>query len=113
MLDLTAIRSHFPALAADTIFLDNPGGTQVCQQTIDRLTEYYLERNANHGGAFPTSASSDASVDETRAAMADFLHAASLSFHQILDYLQFLLFLVEPVEKLSLTLSGAHFNKAP
>ena len=76
MLDLTAIRSHFPALAADTIFLDNPGGTQVCQQSIDRLTEYYLERNANHGGAYPTSASSDASVDEARAAMADFLHAA-------------------------------------
>ncbi|MEL7642772.1 MAG: cysteine desulfurase-like protein [bacterium] len=77
MLDLTTIRSHFPALAADTIFLDNPGGTQVCQQSIDRLTEYYLERNANHGGAYPTSASSDASVDEARAAMADFLHAAS------------------------------------
>lgn len=77
MLDLTAIRSHFPALSADTIFLDNPGGTQVCRESIDRLTEYYLQRNANHGGAFPTSTSSDASVDEARAAMADFLHASS------------------------------------
>ena len=77
MLDLNAIRSHFPSLTADTVFLDNPGGTQVCQQSIQKLTDYYHFRNANHGGAYPTSKQSDESVDEARAAMADFLHAAS------------------------------------
>jgi cysteine desulfurase family protein (TIGR01976 family) len=76
MLNLPEIRSHFPALASDTIFLDNPGGTQICQQSMDRLDEYYLTMNANHEGAFETSARSDAAVEAAHAVMADFLHAS-------------------------------------
>jgi cysteine desulfurase family protein (TIGR01976 family) len=75
-LDLPAIRQQFPALERPTIFLDNPGGTQICRQSLERISEYLIEHNANHGGAFPTSRRSDALVDEARAAMADFLNAA-------------------------------------
>ncbi|HNB55178.1 MAG TPA: cysteine desulfurase-like protein, partial [Anaerolineales bacterium] len=46
------------------------------QATIDRITRYLVETNANHGGAFPNSAASDAVIDEARAACADFYHAA-------------------------------------
>lgn len=76
MLDINAVRSQFPSLATDTIFLDNPGGTQICTQSIQRLTDYYMHMNANHGGAFITSEKSDAATHEAHAAMADFLHAA-------------------------------------
>jgi cysteine desulfurase family protein (TIGR01976 family) len=41
------------------------------------MTDYLLRTNANHGGAFKTSADSDAVVHAARAAMADFLNAAS------------------------------------
>jgi cysteine desulfurase family protein (TIGR01976 family) len=81
-LDLSAIRAHFPSLSIGDdgrapIFLDNPGGTQVAREVIDAVTEYYLNNNANHGGAFATSVRSDAMLHEAHAAMADFLGAAS------------------------------------
>ncbi len=75
-LEPLAIREHFPALRRHAIFLDNPGGTQIAQESIDRLNDYLVHHNANHGGAFPTSQESDAIVDQARAATADFLNAA-------------------------------------
>ncbi len=76
MLNIEAIRSHVPALEADAIFLDNPGGTQVVREVIERMTHYFQETNANHGGVFRTSRDSDATIAEARQAVADFLHAA-------------------------------------
>ena len=76
-LDLPSVRAHFPALSRPTVFLDNPGGTQVARQSLDRIQRYLVETNANHGGVFQTSRDSDAVVDEARAAAADFLNAAS------------------------------------
>ena len=80
--DLDAVRAHFPSLSIGDegrapIFFDNPGGTQVAREVIEAVTDYYLHHNANHGGAFATSARSDAILHEAHAAMADFLGAAS------------------------------------
>ncbi|MCL4559926.1 MAG: cysteine desulfurase-like protein [Chloroflexi bacterium] len=75
--DLPTIRSHFPALRQPTIFLDNPGGTQIAQESLDRLTTYLIHFNANHGGAFPTAQASDALLEAAHTAMADFLNAKS------------------------------------
>ncbi len=76
-LDLTAIRSQFPALTRQAIFLDNPAGTQVARTVLDRMRNYLAEHNANHEGAFATSRESDALVEQARQAAADFLNAAS------------------------------------
>jgi selenocysteine lyase/cysteine desulfurase len=75
-LDLKLIRSQFPALKRDAIFLDNPGGTQVARQVLDRMNQYLVEMNANHDGVFASSRESDALIHETRAAAADFLGAS-------------------------------------
>ena len=77
MIDVEAIRAQFPALASGAVFFDNPGGTQVARQVVERMTDYLLRTNANHGGAFKTSADSDAVVHAAHAAVADFLGAAS------------------------------------
>ncbi len=74
-LDITAIREHFPALRHPAIFLDNPGGTQIVQQGIDRMNAYLVEHNANFHGAFRTSRESDAVLEKARSAAADFLNA--------------------------------------
>ena len=74
-LDLHAIRTHFPALKRQAIFLDNPAGTQIVQRSLDRITEYLVETNANHEGVFATSRESDAVIEEARQACADFLNA--------------------------------------
>lgn len=76
-LDLSVIRSQFPSLNRPAIFFDNPGGTQIAKQSLDRINKYLLECNANHEGAFATSVASDAVLDEAHRAMADFYNAAS------------------------------------
>ena len=75
-LDLTAIRNQFPALDRPAVFFDNPGGTQIARQSLDRITNYLLECNANHEGVFATSKDSDAILDEAHRAMADFYNAS-------------------------------------
>ncbi|GAC1616760.1 MAG: cysteine desulfurase-like protein [Ktedonobacteraceae bacterium] len=70
------VRNHFPALASDDIYFDNPGGTQVAREVVERMQHYFEHNNANHGGAFRTSRASDAVVAEARQAVAAFLNAA-------------------------------------
>ena len=76
-LDLSAIRNQFPSLNRPAIFFDNPGGTQIAKQSLERIKKYLLECNANHEGAFATSIASDAVLDEAHRAMADFYNASS------------------------------------
>jgi cysteine desulfurase family protein (TIGR01976 family) len=76
-LDLTVIRSQFPSLNRPAIYFDNPGGTQIARQSLERLNKYLLECNANHEGAFATSIASDQILHEAHLAMADFYNAAS------------------------------------
>jgi len=76
-LDLPAIRSQFPSLNRPAIFFDNPGGTQIAKQSLDRVNRYLIECNANHEGAFATSIASDAVLAEAHQAMADFYNAES------------------------------------
>jgi selenocysteine lyase/cysteine desulfurase len=77
-LDLTWIRSQFPALAQKVgnypaVFFDGPGGTQVPQRVIDAIGDYLIHANANTHGAFQTSARTDNAIEAAHAAMADFL----------------------------------------
>ncbi len=76
-LDLSLIRKQFPSLNRPDVFFDNPGGTQIAKQSLDRINKYLIECNANHGGAFATSIASDLVLDESRRAMADFYNAPS------------------------------------
>src|SRR3954454_9744486 len=72
MLDLTAVRSQFPALAPGAAYFDGPGGSQVPQRVIDAMTTYLRDSNSNLGGAFRTSRESDDVMERGRAAAADF-----------------------------------------
>ena len=64
-INVKKIREQFPALSLTDegkarIYLDNPGGTQVPRQVLDRMERYLVHTNANHGGVFRTSMDSDA-----------------------------------------------------
>ena len=74
-LDLKAIRAEFPALERPAIFLDNPAGTQITRRSLERISAYLVDCNANHAGAFATSRASDELIDQARQATADFLRA--------------------------------------
>ncbi len=78
--DPAPLRALFPALSQTwngkaAVFFDNPGGTQVPQAVIEAVSEYYRNRNANVGGAFPTSQRTDETVWGARQAVADLLNA--------------------------------------
>lgn len=75
-LDIEFVRSQFPTVTAERVFFDNPGGSQIVQQSIDRMQQYLMEMNANRGGVFPTSRQSDRTLNRARQAVADFLNAS-------------------------------------
>lgn len=78
--DVAAVRRQFPALATkhgdrEAVFFDGPAGSQVPQSVIDAIGNYLATMNANHGGVFATAVKSDALLDETHRAAADFVGA--------------------------------------
>jgi len=75
MLEAAAVRDHFPALAGRAVYLDNPGGTQICREALQRIDEHLRSANANAGGSFRTSRDTDALVNRGRRAAAQFLNA--------------------------------------
>ena len=76
------IRSHFPAMERrhnghPAAYLDGPGGTQVPRVVVDRMVEYLLHHNANTHWNYPTSAETDALIQDARGALADFVNGAA------------------------------------
>ncbi len=82
-IDVDNLRTRFPALqqrgddGRPFVFFDNPAGTQVPQEVIAAIGDYYRTMNANSGGPFVTSRRNDAMVTGVREAAADFLNAPS------------------------------------
>ncbi|MCH7471707.1 cysteine desulfurase-like protein [bacterium] len=77
-LDLTWIRSQFPALALEVagkpaVFFDGPGGTQVPRRVIDAISDYLIRSNANTHGGFLTARRTEEMLVEAHAAIADLL----------------------------------------
>lgn len=85
-LDLPRIRSQFPALSLPhpdasgdrpRVYLDNPAGTQVPEQVLDRMRHALVDVNANMNGKFFTSREATALNREAHVVMADMYHASS------------------------------------
>jgi cysteine desulfurase family protein (TIGR01976 family) len=84
---LESIRADFPALQRrenghEVAYFDGPGGTQVPRDVADAVTDYLFHHNANTHWAYPTSAETDAMLDDARRVFADFFNAtpADVSF---------------------------------
>ncbi len=78
--DVEWVRAQFPALQLKVnglaaAFLDGPAGTQVPTHVLQAIQNYFVNANANTGGAFLTSQRTDQMIEATRAAMADFFHS--------------------------------------
>src|SRR5215470_6994332 len=92
-LDVDTVRAQFPALASGVAFLDAPGGTQCPQSVIDSIADYLRDSNANLGGAFAASRTSDELVENAHAVAAGFLgcRAEETIFGQNMTTLNFAL----------------------
>ena len=49
------LRSHFPALRTETVFLENAGGSQVPVEVADRIRDYLLESYVQLGAGYEVS----------------------------------------------------------
>jgi cysteine desulfurase family protein (TIGR01976 family) len=76
VLDVEAVRAQFSALQRPEAFFDGPAGTQVPDSVIDAISTYFRESNANVGGEFETSRSTEALIERARDAAARFLGCA-------------------------------------
>ena len=84
MIDISDIRKQFPSLSRlvnnnKIIYLDGPAGTQVPQNVIDGVSDYYKTSNANVHGEFITSKETNKIMDSTRTKAASLLGAESAS----------------------------------
>lgn len=75
-LDLDAVRREFPALAGDTVFLDNAGGSQVLRRVADRIHDYLLTHSVQLGASYARSAAAGEKVLAARRAVAELINAA-------------------------------------
>jgi cysteine desulfurase family protein (TIGR01976 family) len=82
LASIQKIRGQFPALQRThrdhaVAYFDGPGGTQVPRAVVEAMGDYLYHHNANTDWAFPTSAETDAIIENARHALADFLHASA------------------------------------
>ena len=120
-----AIRAAFPALARretgmPVAFFDGPGGTQVPRAVVAAMTAYLYHHNANTHWAYPTSAETDALLDESRATLGDFLGCGpgEIAFGANMTTLLFHLARaigrgLEPGDEIIVTELDHHANVAP
>jgi len=82
-LSIQEIRKQFPALqqlnsqGLAPVYFDGPGGTQVPQRVIDKMTDYLVKTNSNTHGQFITSQRTDEIIHAARVAVADFINSPS------------------------------------
>ena len=92
-IDLAAVRARFPALAGTQAYLDGPGGSQVPDVVGTAMTGYLYGHNANLGGVFPTSRSSEDLMVGARRAAADLVGGSpeEIAFGPNMSTLNFML----------------------
>ena len=75
-LDLSFIRSHFPALDGEWTFFDNAGGSQTLKSVAHRIADYLLTSNVQLGASYGVSQLSGARVQEATKAMQTLVNAS-------------------------------------
>lgn len=95
-ISIEEIRAHFPALnrihnGFPVAYFDGPGGTQVPRGVVEKMTDYLFNHNANTHWNYPSSNETDAILDYSRAALADFLNCSpqEIAFGQNMTSLTF------------------------
>jgi cysteine desulfurase family protein (TIGR01976 family) len=75
MLDVAFARSQFPALAGEWVYLDNAGGSQVLQRVVDRIADYLLTSNVQHGATYAVSQLAAERQHQAQLRLAELLNA--------------------------------------
>ncbi len=84
-LDVTFIRSQFPAFSEPTLdgwaFFENAGGSYPCKQFIDRLTGFYMKNKVQVNYPYPASTLAGSLMEASYKRMADYLNVDESEVH--------------------------------
>ncbi len=72
---LDQVRAQFPALAGETVFLENAGGSQVPGFVADRMHRYLTRTYVQLGAGYPLSQQCTATVDDAHEFARTFVNA--------------------------------------
>ena len=75
-MDMNAIRSQFPGLARDQIFMDNAAGSQVVKTCIKSIENYLSEQNVSPESGYPLSEQATARLQAGYDAAAGYINAS-------------------------------------
>jgi cysteine desulfurase family protein (TIGR01976 family) len=75
-LDLDFVRSQFPGLRDEEVFLDNAGGSMTLARVAERVQDYLLHTDVQLGATYPTSVRAAKRYSSARMRMAEFIGAA-------------------------------------
>jgi cysteine desulfurase family protein (TIGR01976 family) len=75
-LDIDFVRSQFPGLSSPWVLFDNAGGSQILGSAVERISDYLINSNVQHGASYDVSALATQRVDQAQADLARFINAA-------------------------------------
>ncbi|KAK7437979.1 hypothetical protein CaCOL14_011378 [Colletotrichum acutatum] len=76
-IDISAVRSKFPALGQDQVFFDNAGGSQTLGTVIESIRDYLTQSNVQLGASYKVGQKATASYGEGYQAGAKYINASS------------------------------------
>lgn len=74
-LDVDFVRSYFPALQNGFTFMDNAGGSQTLKPVVDKISEYLLNYDVQHGASYEVSRMASDKVNYAIKEMASLINA--------------------------------------
>lgn len=74
-LDLSRVRAAFPALGGEWTYMDNAGGSQCLRSVADRIGDYLLHCNVQHGASYEPSVRAVARLARAQARLAELVGA--------------------------------------
>jgi cysteine desulfurase family protein (TIGR01976 family) len=74
-LDIDFVRSEFPALKNDFVFMDNAGGSQTLGKVIDKISDYLTNSDVQLGASYEVSQKAGSRLDSATADMAKLVNA--------------------------------------
>jgi cysteine desulfurase family protein (TIGR01976 family) len=78
-LDIEFVRSQFPALSGEWTFFDNAGGSQTLSAVAQRVYDYLIECDVQHGASYAVSRTAEERVRDAERALALFVRASDAS----------------------------------
>ncbi len=75
-MDINYIRSKFPALKNNFIFMDNAGGSQTLGSTVNYISDYLINSNVQLGASYEVSQKAGKRLANTTQEVAGFINAA-------------------------------------